>query len=122
VPSTPSGLGRFAQIIAAATFVAVIAWRAFWGGVHYRAVQELGFNIGDRAYQACLAEARTAAQLSGAANEIEEPCRRQQEKAQAKVVSMFRDFVWQEVLADFLMGPHLVLAMCDRRGSPVLCS
>ena len=78
--------GRVGQIIAAAVFVMVIAWSAFWGGVHYRALQELESSLCDCAYQACLAEARTSAGLSGAANMIEEPCRRQQATVQAKVV------------------------------------
>jgi hypothetical protein len=80
--------GRFGQIVAAATFVAVIAWCAFWGRVYYKTLEELEINIGDLAYQTCLAKAQTSAELSGAANMIEEPCRRDQAIAQAKVVSL----------------------------------
>jgi len=91
-------VGRTGQIVAAVVFVMVLAWSAFWGGVHYRTLQELESSLGDRAYEACLAEARTSAELSGAANMIEEPCRRQQAMVQAKVVSIFREYVWQEPL------------------------
>jgi hypothetical protein len=104
--------GRVGQIVAAAAFVAVIAWCAFWGGVYYRGSQELEINIGDRAYQACLAEARTAAELSGAANMIEEPCQRQQAMVQAKFVSMFVEFAWRQLLADFLEASFIWFLLC----------
>ena len=104
--------GRVGQIVAAAAFVVVIAWCAFWGGGYYRSLQELEINIGDRSYQTCLAEARTAAELSGAANMIEEPCQRQQAMVQAKVVSMFVEFAWRQLLADFLEATIIWFSLC----------
>jgi hypothetical protein len=74
-------------------------------------LQELEINIGDRAYRACLTEAVTLAELSVAANLIEEPCHRQQTMAQAKVVSMFVEFVWRQS-ADFLQGTLLWFSLC----------
>jgi hypothetical protein len=105
-------LGRVGQILAAVVFVMVLAWSAFWGGVHYRTLQELESSLGDRAYQACLAEARTSAELSGAANMIEEPCRRQQAMVQAKVVSIFRGYVWQEPLDNLIKGTFIWFSLC----------
>jgi len=104
--------GRVGQIIAVAVFVMVIAWSSFWGGVYYRGLQELEVSIGDRTYQACLGEARTSAELSGAANMIEEPCRRQQVMVQAKVVSIFREYVWQEPLDNLIKGTFIWFSLC----------
>jgi len=105
--------GRIGQIIAAAGLAVVVMGSFLWSIQNYGILQELKIDIGDRIYQRCIAEARTSAELSGAVILDEEPlCRRDQAIAQAKVVSMFGEFVWQKPFALMIKGLLLWFSLC----------